>query len=264
MEIKVLVTTTVPLRTRPHVINIYRTISLPFNYLNHLPFLHKYLYNLTNDALYLNKKRHRLIDDGIIIPPHSVQLVTFPAKFGKKNAVLLNNELLPNSTYEIVDQTIKIPLSNPTNEYKAYQMHEFYIRPTQFGFQEAPVMYIKEHKLLTETLNLEDKTKESIGKIILGYHDIYTLEGDSLPCSNLTSHKIVLKAEKTINSKSYRPPGCHKNEIHSPMTDQLRKGIIKDSDSPFNSPIWVVPKKSDASGKKKWPIVIDFRKKIMY
>jgi hypothetical protein len=40
----------------------------------------------------------------------------------------------------------------------------------------------------------------------------------------------------------------------------LHDGIIVPSSSPFNSPILVIPKKSDASGKKKWRIVVDFRK----
>ena len=47
----------------------------------------------------------------------------------------------------------------------------------------------------------------------------------------------------------------------------LEKNIIEQkcyrkyySDSPFNSPIWVVPKKLDTSGKRKWRLVIDFRK----
>ena len=40
----------------------------------------------------------------------------------------------------------------------------------------------------------------------------------------------------------------------------LDKNIIEESDSPYNSPVWVVPKKSDALGKQKWRIVIDFRK----
>jgi hypothetical protein len=40
----------------------------------------------------------------------------------------------------------------------------------------------------------------------------------------------------------------------------LRDGIIEPSNSPWNSPIIVVPKKADASGKKKWRIVVDFRK----
>ncbi|KAK9296901.1 hypothetical protein QLX08_009211 [Tetragonisca angustula] len=40
----------------------------------------------------------------------------------------------------------------------------------------------------------------------------------------------------------------------------LDKEIIEHSDSPFNASVWVVPKKTDASGKQKWRIVIDFRK----
>ena len=44
------------------------------------------------------------------------------------------------------------------------------------------------------------------------------------------------------------------------MKDMLNKKIIEPSDSPYNSPVWVVPKKADASGKQKWRIVIDFRK----
>lgn len=40
----------------------------------------------------------------------------------------------------------------------------------------------------------------------------------------------------------------------------LNKEIIEPSDSPYNSPVWVVAKKSDASGKQKRRVVIDFRK----
>ena len=40
----------------------------------------------------------------------------------------------------------------------------------------------------------------------------------------------------------------------------LDQGIIQHSTSPFTSPIWIVPKKLDASGKQKWRLVIDCRK----
>ena len=39
-----------------------------------------------------------------------------------------------------------------------------------------------------------------------------------------------------------------------------KKNIIEESESPYNSPVWVVSKKLDASGNQKWKIVIDFRK----
>lgn len=44
------------------------------------------------------------------------------------------------------------------------------------------------------------------------------------------------------------------------MNDMLNQGIIRTSNSSYNSPIWVVPKKQDASGKQKFRIVIDYRK----
>lgn len=40
----------------------------------------------------------------------------------------------------------------------------------------------------------------------------------------------------------------------------LKEKVIQPSHSPWNSPIWIVPKKSDASGKRKTRMVIDFRK----
>jgi len=35
----------------------------------------------------------------------------------------------------------------------------------------------------------------------------------------------------------------------------LEKGVIE----PYNSPLWIVPKKDDSLGNKKWRLVIDFR-----
>lgn len=40
----------------------------------------------------------------------------------------------------------------------------------------------------------------------------------------------------------------------------LNQGIIRASQSPYSSPVWVVPKKLDTSGQKKWRLVIDYRK----
>ncbi|CAK1589169.1 unnamed protein product [Parnassius mnemosyne] len=40
----------------------------------------------------------------------------------------------------------------------------------------------------------------------------------------------------------------------------LEQGMIRPSESAWSSPIWIVPKKVDASGKTKWRLVVDFRK----
>lgn len=40
----------------------------------------------------------------------------------------------------------------------------------------------------------------------------------------------------------------------------LKNGIIRPSIFPWCSPMWVVPKELDASGKRKWRVVVDYRK----
>jgi transposase InsO family protein len=49
-------------------------------------------------------------------------------------------------------------------------------------------------------------------------------------------------------------------EIQSQIQKLLDNEIIRPSISPYSSPVWIVPKKLDASGKKKWRLVIDYRK----
>ena len=44
------------------------------------------------------------------------------------------------------------------------------------------------------------------------------------------------------------------------MKELLDEGIIKASNSPWNFPIWIVPKKQDKSEIQKWRIFIDYRK----
>ena len=39
---------------------------------------------------------------------------------------------------------------------------------------------------------------------------------------------------------------------------QYNSRIIGDYESPHNSPFWIILKELDASGKKKWIVVIDF------
>jgi hypothetical protein len=61
--------------------------------------------------------------------------------------------------------------------------------------------------------------------------------------------------------KCYRIPEVHRDEVQKQTELMLSDGIILPSTSPWNSPILVLPMKADASGKKKWRIVVDFRKR---
>ena len=51
-----------------------------------------------------------------------------------------------------------------------------------------------------------------------------------------------------------------KGEIQNQIQKLLDDKIIKPSISPYSSPVWLVPKKTDPFGKKKFRMFIDYRK----
>ena len=54
-------------------------------------------------------------------------------------------------------------------------------------------------------------------------------------------------------------PVIHKEFIQKDIDKKLREGIIEPSNSPSNSPVWIVPKKPDSDGKPRWRMVVDFQ-----
>ncbi|KAH8295567.1 hypothetical protein KR054_009054 [Drosophila jambulina] len=51
-----------------------------------------------------------------------------------------------------------------------------------------------------------------------------------------------------------------RGEVENQVDELLREGIIRPSKSPYNSPIWVVPKKPKPNGEKQYRMVIDFKR----
>lgn len=117
--------------------------------------------------------------------------------------------------------------------------------------------------LLLENLNLKELNedeKESLIKIFNEFPNQFYLPGDKLGPTNVLKHKIIKTDKKPIFVKQYRYPPMHKNKITKQINELSETGIIKPSVSPFNSPLRIVPKKSDSKGNKRWRMVIDYRK----
>jgi len=77
--------------------------------------------------------------------------------------------------------------------------------------------------------------------------------------TNATEHSIPTINERPIHTKQYRFPPIHKQENDKQVSELLTNDLIEKSTSPYNSPIWIVPKKPDSHGNKRWRMVIDYR-----
>lgn len=117
--------------------------------------------------------------------------------------------------------------------------------------------------LLEKSLRLTHLNKAEYEKIIetcIEFNHIFYLEGDELTSMDAIQHNIPTTSNAPIHTKTYRYPEAHKAEVNQQITKVLDQNIIRPSNSPWYSPVWVVPKKQDASGKQKWRLVIDYRK----
>lgn len=110
---------------------------------------------------------------------------------------------------------------------------------------------------LFEGLNQEESA--ALKKILKENKDLFYKEGTNLSCTTKTYHQIITKSNKPIYSRTYRLPQVHEREVEKQIKEMLKQGIIQHSTSPYNSPIWVVPKKVDSSGEQKWRLVNDYR-----
>lgn len=112
--------------------------------------------------------------------------------------------------------------------------------------------------LRTDHLNSEEK--HALKNLTQEFSDIFFVEGQPLTFTHEVKHEIRTQDENPIFTKTYRYPQVHKEEVKRQIAQMLKSGIIRPSYSPWSSPVWIVPKKADASGKKKWRMVIDYRK----
>lgn len=110
------------------------------------------------------------------------------------------------------------------------------------------------------TSHLNSEEKSSLLNLCYKYNDIFHLEGDELTFTNAVHHEIPTTSNIPISTKTYRYPEVHKAEVNKQIEQMLKQGVIRPSVSPWSSPLWVVPKKLDASGNTKWRVVIDYRK----
>ncbi|XKL68996.1 hypothetical protein PGB90_006765 [Kerria lacca] len=109
--------------------------------------------------------------------------------------------------------------------------------------------------------HLTSEEKKQLIKIIFEFHPIFYLKNDPLNSKISSFHEITtMPDQKPIFTKNYRFPEIYREEVSKQMKEYLKNDIIGESNSPWNSPVWIVSKKLDASGKQKWRIVNDYRK----
>ncbi|KAI5752219.1 hypothetical protein M8J77_014983 [Diaphorina citri] len=211
----------------------------------------------------------------ITIPPHTEEILQIPIETHLTGDIVIPRTQLGDKQLFIPegvtsvsqDKKIICSLVNPSDtEYKVRLMRPLRINTSHFDEVkpcELNLTTTEENKIDTSRFNLKHLNAEElyeIKKIINQYSDVFHTEGQPLTFANEVKHVINTTDEVPIHAKSYRYPEVHKAEVQRQIQKMLDDNIIRPSHSPWCSPIWVVPKKLDNSGQRKWRIVVDYRK----
>lgn len=147
-----------------------------------------------------------------------------------------------NNRFIILNNGTKLPLYSPGNE-------------TTFDcFELVP----KEKEVDLSHLNKEERSE--IQKLLGQFKHLIFKEGDQLTNTDSITHEIRTKTDQQINSKLYRLPPKHEEEVRRQIEEMETQGIIRKSNSRYSSPIVIVAKKPDNSGRQKFRLCVDYRK----
>lgn len=100
--------------------------------------------------------------------------------------------------------------------------------------------------------------KSELIELCVKYADVFALPDDPLTVNNFYQQRLRLKDDIPVYIKNYRLPKTQKDEIDKQVAKLLANDLIEPSVSSFNSPLIVVPKKSN-DNTKKWRMCVDYR-----
>lgn len=92
-------------------------------------------------------------------------------------------------------------------------------------------------------------------ELIKSTSDVFHLPSEPLSATHLVTHKIPTTDSEPVHVKQYRYPFAMKSEIEKQIKKLHEDGIIEESNSPFCSPLWCVPKRPSADGTKQFRVV---------
>lgn len=116
------------------------------------------------------------------------------------------------------------------------------------------------NKLEIRTDHLSHSQGEKLRELCEKHPNLFMEPDEKLTYTTTIKAEIRTSTDDPIYSRYYPYPMAMKNEVEKQIKELLEQGIIRQSESPYNSPVWIVPKKLDSSNEKKYRMVVDYRK----
>ena len=204
-----------------------------------------------------------MIWDSIVEVDEDGQIVLPVANFGHEPVTVRPNDCVAFMKNPDFDES---EIVEGTEQF----IHSMLADDPAEDYKEPEVGCIKELKETEKEeflskLNCEapSEWRQRYVNLILRYNDVFSKDKFDLGWTDVMEHKIHMKSENPVFVKQFRVPYEHQSVLHEFVEELLKKGAITESRSPYNSPVFCVPKKlpPDAEPGTQAPLrcVLDFR-----
>ena len=102
-------------------------------------------------------------------------------------------------------------------------------------------------------LNAHEKIR--LLQLLFKYQEVFSVDDDDIGTTTAIKHKIIPKSDKVVYRRQYRHTEEQNKLIDIEVEKLLKNGVIKESMSPYNNPVLLVPK----SEPGKWRFCLDCR-----
>ena len=112
-----------------------------------------------------------------------------------------------------------------------------------------PLSVAARQEKLLEKLNLDGLAHWSpenvvaARKLVLAYHDVFTLESNELGCTSAIEHEIHIENDKPFKEWFWHIPPPLLEEVHASLRDMLEAEVIHPSQSPWCNVVILVQKR---------------------
>ena len=183
-----------------------------------------------------------IFDSGIVIKvsnPHAEKITIHKGtKVGKISNNLKDYEVISGDREDIKINTIQRGVSTHDMQKELKETHE-----------ELFKLYLESCELLDEG------DKRRLLEILFKFRHVFSKNDSDIGTTTVVKHKIVPRSEKIVYRRQYRHTEAQHQEIDKEVQKLLDCGVIKESMSPYNSPVLMVPKKEEG----KWRFCLDCR-----
>lgn len=126
----------------------------------------------------------------------------------------------------------------------------------------TPVVTVKEVEELTKEVGkkykpypLSEEERKELNDLLEEFSDVLADKGDPIGQTDRLEHEIDTGNERPIRQQAYRLSPSQKERLEKELEDMLENEIIRPSNSPWSSPVVMVPK-PDGSTR----VCVDYRK----